>query len=244
MAAIYRSVQMSFWTDSKVVRTFKYDDKYMFLYLMTNPHTNLAGCYEICKEQIEWETGLSKDKVESLLIRMQDTFDVIRYNEESEEILLLNWSKYNWTNSPKYRKLLLQEIEGVKDDGFREYLIDRFNGMDTVSIPNGYRIDRVSEKKEKDTRIEEIKEIVDYMNLKCETNYKASTKATQEIIRGRLNDGFTVEDFKIVIDNKVRDWKGNPRMVEFLRPQTLFAPTKFEGYLNEQTADSPWDSIQ
>ena len=45
--AIYRNVSMSFWTDSKVADDFTAEDRYFYLYLFTNPHTNLCGCYEI-----------------------------------------------------------------------------------------------------------------------------------------------------------------------------------------------------
>jgi uncharacterized phage protein (TIGR02220 family) len=52
------------------------------------------------------------------------------------------------------------------------------------------------------------------------------------LVSARLNEGFTVQDFKTVIDNKVSSWFGNKDMEKFLRPETLFG-TKFEGYLNE-----------
>ena len=54
--AIYRSIQMSFWTDSKVVDEFTPEDRYFYLYLFTNPHTNLAGCYELSLKQASVET--------------------------------------------------------------------------------------------------------------------------------------------------------------------------------------------
>jgi uncharacterized phage protein (TIGR02220 family) len=54
------------------------------------------------------------------------------------------------------------------------------------------------------------------------------------LISARLNEGFTVQDFKTVIDNKVSSWFGNKDMEKFLRPETLFG-TKFEGYLNEKS---------
>mgnify|MGYP002627310087 CR=1 FL=1 len=48
-----------------------------------------------------------------------------------------------------------------------------------------------------------------------------------------LAEGFTIDDFKRVIDNKCSDWLGNEKMEEFLRPNTLFAPSHFEEYLNQ-----------
>lgn len=75
-------------------------------------------------------------------------------------------------------------------------------------------------------------EILDYLNSKVGTSYRASSKATQRLIKARSNEGFEVEDFKKVIDIKAAAWKNDPKMSQYLRPTTLFG-TKFESYLNE-----------
>lgn len=81
--------------------------------------------------------------------------------------------------------------------------------------------------------IVEIKEIINYLNEKTGSQYKATTQKTRDTIKARLNEGFTVDDFKIVIDKKVTDWKGT-EWEKYLRPQTLFG-TKFESYLNQKS---------
>ena len=83
-------------------------------------------------------------------------------------------------------------------------------------------------------------EIVDYLNEKTDRQFKSTTKKTQSLIRARLNEGWEVEHFKTVIDNKVAQWKDDNDMQRYLRPDTLFG-TKFEGYLNE---DAPKKSKQ
>lgn len=91
--------------------------------------------------------------------------------------------------------------------------------------------------------MELCKEIIVYLNETCGTNYRESSKATQRLIKARLNDGFTVDDFKTVIYKKAKQWKDNSKMCAYLRPQTLFG-TKFEGYLNEKeslNAMERWD---
>ncbi|WPC08805.1 conserved phage C-terminal domain-containing protein [Globicatella sp. PHS-GS-PNBC-21-1553] len=75
-------------------------------------------------------------------------------------------------------------------------------------------------------------EIVEYLNQKASTNFRSSTPATQRLIKARLSEGFTVENFKSVIDIKTSQWLNNQKMNQYLRPQTLFG-TKFESYLNE-----------
>ena len=79
---------------------------------------------------------------------------------------------------------------------------------------------------------ENNKDIVDYLNEKALKNYSASAKKTVSLINARTNEGFTVDDFKKVIDIKTKAWLGNKEWDKYLRPETLFG-NKFEGYLNE-----------
>jgi uncharacterized phage protein (TIGR02220 family)/predicted phage replisome organizer len=79
---------------------------------------------------------------------------------------------------------------------------------------------------------QEREEIINYLNEKSGKAYRPNSDKTKKLISARLNEGFTVQDFKTVIDNKVSSWFGNKDMEKFLRPETLFG-TKFEGYLNE-----------
>lgn len=133
--ANYRNISMNFWTDTKVVDDFTPEDRYIYLYCMTNPHTNLCGCYEISMTQIAREMGYNRDTVERLLKRLDTTHNVIRYNEPTKEILVLNWYRYNWTGSDKINKPLLAEIRKVKCDRFRQYLAERYNERENVSAP-------------------------------------------------------------------------------------------------------------
>lgn len=138
--AIYRNIQMSFWTDSKIVDEFTPEDRYFYLYLFTNPHTNLAGCYELSTKQASVELGYDIYAVKSLLRRFEEVHGVIKYAERTKEVLILNWHKYNWTNSSKFRKPLLEEIQRIKTDAFRNYLLNIYNN-NTVSIPYAYPMD-------------------------------------------------------------------------------------------------------
>lgn len=80
--------------------------------------------------------------------------------------------------------------------------------------------------------LEEIKGIIEYLNIKSNSHYKYSTDKTQTLIKARIKDGFTLDDFKIVIDKKCEEWLGTD-FEKFLRPETLFS-NKFEGYLNQK----------
>lgn len=245
--AIYRTVSMSFWTDNKVSDDFTPEDRYFYLYLFTNPHTNLCGCYEVSIKQMSNETGYSKDSIENLIDRFEKVHKVLRFSKETKEILLLNWSKYNWTSSEKFRKPLAKEIESVKNLDFRAFLVDVFENKDeedTVSIPYEYPMDTSvtdiyinTNNTNNISYIDIYKEVVNYLNMILDSNYKYTTKKTQDCIKARLNEGFTVDDFKTVIDKKAKEWLGTD-MERYLRPETLFG-NKFEGYLNQTIVDKP-----
>ena len=82
-----------------------------------------------------------------------------------------------------------------------------------------------------------MQDIVSFLNEKAKTAYRATTKKTQSLIKARLNEGFTIDDFKKVIEKKTRQWLDHPDMAKYLRPETLFG-TKFESYLNEKILPS------
>ena len=82
-------------------------------------------------------------------------------------------------------------------------------------------------------------EIIDYLNEKAGKRFSHKTKETAKHINARLKDGYTVEDFKRVIDNRVMKWSRDKKMKEYIRPDTLFTPTNFEKYLNDALDSLP-----
>ncbi|MCO4327069.1 conserved phage C-terminal domain-containing protein [Staphylococcus agnetis] len=101
-----------------------------------------------------------------------------------------------------------------------------------TSINNINRIDTLSG----DPTSYPYRVVIDYLNKQTGKQYKSTTKKNQTVIRARTDEGFTLNDFKQVIDNKVSEWKGTD-MEKYLRPETLFG-TKFEGYLNQQQSNA------
>jgi uncharacterized phage protein (TIGR02220 family) len=85
------------------------------------------------------------------------------------------------------------------------------------------------------------KDVINYLNQQTGKHYKSTTKKNQTVIRARTDEGFTLDDFKQVINNKVAEWKDTD-MEKYLRPETLFG-TKFEGYLNQETQPSGMDQL-
>ena len=110
------------------------------------------------------------------------------------------------------------------------------NDLEGDEVTNAYVIGNSNTKnKEKENNI--YSEIIKYLNEKANTNYRVSTKNTQSFIKARLKEGFTVEDFKKVIDVKAGSWVGTD-FEKYLRPATLFG-AKFENYLNEANKKGP-----
>lgn len=75
-------------------------------------------------------------------------------------------------------------------------------------------------------------EVIAHLNAACGKRYRADAASSREIIGARLAEGFTVEDCKRVIDNMAARWLHDNKMRDYLRPETLFRRSKFEGYLN------------
>ena len=105
---------------------------------------------------------------------------------------------------------------------------DADNGFD-IGFDIGFGID---DGFEKESEKQNIKTIVEYLNEVVGAHYKPTTPKTVSLIKARLKEGFTVDDFKTVIDKKAAHWARDGDMQKYLRPETLFG-TKFEGYLNE-----------
>ena len=95
-----------------------------------------------------------------------------------------------------------------------------------------------------------IKDIIIYLNNKIKSNFKYTSKSTQTKINARLNEGYNLNDFIVVIDKKYDEWK-NTEFAQYLCPDTLFG-TKFERYLNQKSSkaikkninDKQWDLLK
>jgi uncharacterized phage protein (TIGR02220 family) len=97
-------------------------------------------------------------------------------------------------------------------------------------LPNEEMI--VAQKQEANKKVLSIaKDVIQYLNSRAESSFSIKSGGNVDLIAARLKEGYSIAEFKAVIDNKVKDWKGND-MEKYLRPVTLFAKSKFENYLN------------
>lgn len=140
---------------------------------------------------------------------------------QSGVIVIKHWRINNYLRNDRYNGTkYVEEMAGLKlnENGSYSY------GIPSSGIPS---IDKDS--------IDKYRDIVLYLNDKSGKNFRYSSRKTKELIQARLNDGFSVDDFKTVIDKKTAEWKDDQKMNQYLRPETLFG-TKFEAYLNQNTA--------
>lgn len=128
----------------------------------------------------------------------------------------------------EYRQKIKLEKENKKQIG-----TNMGQCPDIISISNSISNSNINNIEEKDNKENITKEIIDYLNSKLGTNYRASTKSTISFINARIKEGYTLEDFKLVIDKKYKEWKGT-QWEKYLTPETLFRPSNFEKYLNQK----------
>jgi hypothetical protein len=118
--AIFRKVHTSFWSDTFISDLDK-DKKLFYLYILTNERTTQYGIYEISKKQISFDLGYSIDTVCKLL-QYFIKLGKIRYNEQTKELAVGNWLKYNGSTSPKVKSCIDKEFAKVKDRVLIEYI--------------------------------------------------------------------------------------------------------------------------
>lgn len=170
---------------------------------------------------------------------------------ETGVIVIRHWRIHNYVQSDRYSKSELPEAKCVElKNKVYEIVGQPINPdntyMDTKCIQNGYNLDtqiRIDKIREEENRIETLChvshddvdkshfEIIEYLNIKTGSKFKATTKPYIQAIRSRLKEGYTVDDFKTVIDKKCREWQGT-KLEKYLTPKTLFAPSHFDIYLN------------
>ncbi|MED4184600.1 DnaD domain-containing protein [Priestia megaterium] len=114
--AKYRQVHTTFWQDPKVLEEMTPEDKYFYLYLLTNPNTTQIGVYQITKKQMAFDLGYSTESINSLLHRFITLHKLIKYNEQTRELAILNWGKYNLHKAGKpVIDCVNKELKEVKD---------------------------------------------------------------------------------------------------------------------------------
>lgn len=192
-------------------------------------------------------------KNKTSFILHHDTLSVINEltDEQAGKIIkeILAYSEYLNNQKEAKKPNGLSGLLNAVFHPFREQLNRDFEQYLAISIKNaenGKKGGRPSFKKnqnkpkkaykdndnDKDSDNDKYISIIDFLNKTINSNYRYTTEKTKNLMKARIKENFTVEDFKIVISKKAKEWIGTEQE-KYLRPETLFG-TKFESYLNQK----------
>ncbi len=170
--AIFRKIHTSFWSDP-FTSELEADKKLFYLYLLTNEKTKQCGIYEISKKQICFDLGYSIDKVCKLL-EYFIKIGKIKYSEQTNEVAIKNWAKYNYSTSPKVVTCIESELKLVKN----RVLIEYINSIDTQSQEEQEQEEEKLEEEEKQK--EDIHAMRLYVTQNLPNVSKMKTQLTNE----------------------------------------------------------------
>ncbi|WP_291637737.1 DnaD domain protein [Clostridium sp.] len=165
--AKYRQLYTEFWSDSFVLELTP-EEKYFYLYLMTNNKTTQSGIYEISKITIGTDTGYNRETVEKLIKRFCD-YNKILYCEKTKELMMINWIKYNVPNNQNTIKCVNRELKKVKNKDFILILFDKCQEI-------GLEVDKIFENNFEDIfeKIESIEPQINNEATKMDKNQELS----------------------------------------------------------------------
>ena len=155
---------------------------------------------------------------------------------QSGVVVITDWKRNNYLDKNKITETIYQdekEMLSYDEDKKKYFTAFENTGLNEslTKVNKKLTQNRIEENRIEENRIDILSdEIIEYLNNKINAKYKSNSKTTRKHINARLSEGFTVDDFKKVIDKKYDEWHGTD-MQQYLRPETLFG-TKFDSYLN------------
>ena len=118
--AIFRKIHVQFWGDV-FIQTLTPEQKFFFLYLLTNERTKQCGIYEITTRQISFDTGYTVETVLRLIEFFTNNGKVV-FSRGTNEIAIKNWDRYNKSDSPSVKGLVNKELSEVKNKSLIEWV--------------------------------------------------------------------------------------------------------------------------
>jgi hypothetical protein len=208
--ATQRYISTSFWDDPWICQLDP-SEKFVYLYLMTNPLTNIAGVYEITVRRVCFDTGYNQDTVEKILERFHEAGKAYRWENYT---IIPSWPKHQKWETRKQIKAGIEKILRALPSDLLAELEGMSYGypMDDLSIPYAYDpsysdldldidTDTEAEKEEKPKRKRfappTIEEITEYCQEKGVDPHK-------------WHDHYTANGW-MVGKNKMKDWKAAVR---------------------------------
>ncbi len=147
--SVYRYVHTNYWQDDFIL-SLTPEEKFFYVYLLTNSKTKQCGIYELSKKVIVFETGYNTETINKLLDKFTK-YGKIKYSEKTKEILLLKWLKHNRSNSPKVKACIEKELKEIKTEEFikeyQELCIEYEYSINTVPVLNHKEKEKENKKK-------------------------------------------------------------------------------------------------
>lgn len=133
--AKFRKVRIDFWMDPMVSEEMTPEDRYFYLYLLTNQRSTQIGIYQITKKQMAFDMGYSIESVHSLMERFITHHQLIRYNPETRELAIKNWGENNFDKAGKpMMDCILSELKAVKDASLIQYVSELIQKQEFRSL--------------------------------------------------------------------------------------------------------------
>lgn len=126
--AKHRYINTHFWKDNYIINLDP-TEKLIYLYLLTNPLTNIAGIYEINIKEIANDTGIIKEIVDTILKRFERD-SKLKYS--GGYIIIKNHLKHQDFKSPKIQSGIADIINSLPAE-ILELSIPYIYGMDSLS---------------------------------------------------------------------------------------------------------------
>lgn len=193
-------------------------------YLTTLPG-NKGWIFNEIKICVPEDQNLNSESSESDFLKFKNCASEKEEESTKEEDKDKDKDKRNIGNIYNNNSLKVKENDKEKEIKEKEKVSQE---IDEIPLP-----EKSTEPEKPERFTSEYREIIAYLNEKTGKRFSATSRVNQGHMSARLKEGFTVEDFKRVIDVKCFQWKDDPKMAKFLRPETLFG-TKFDRYLNEE----------
>ena len=131
----FRKIYTKFWKDGKVIEELTPEDKFFFIYLLTNPATTQIGIYQITKKQMSFELGYSIETINSLMDRFENHHKLIKYNSHTREIGIKHWGRYNLDRGGKPMiDCIKKELQSVSDISLIKYVSENIKRGDIEEL--------------------------------------------------------------------------------------------------------------
>lgn len=249
----YGKVHTSFWTSS-TIRALSEDGRYLAIYLLTSPHSNIAGTFRLPDGYVCEDLGWSSQRVSKGFAELFRNGFATRC-EATKWVWVIKHLEWNPPENPNQRKSAAKIVGTVPSEcawklDFMRVSgpslgidgVDNANPSATVSkgFPKPFANQEQEQEQDKepllgkkpnDTDPDSVAGIIDYLNERAGKRFEA-VEANAKFVRARLAE-FDAATIRAVVDAKVSEWRDDAEMARYLRPATLFNAEKFAQYAGE-----------